>query len=241
VQFNAALARNMANVPAPPVKRLPFPGGAGVDLWLAGPSFADAVPDQLWVTLSESEKYRADRFLRPEDRALFVMTRGTLRLLLGMATEVAAEAVAFAEGPFGKPYLAGTRGPLFNVSHSGSFALIGLSENRPIGVDIERMRRTGDELNVAKRFFSATEFRLLQSLEEDAMLSAFYKTWTCKEAVLKAHGAGISQHLKHFSVEETADGFAIHPEPDGILPAFAAISAEPVAVPPGYAGCCALA
>jgi 4'-phosphopantetheinyl transferase len=169
------------------------------------------------------------------------VTRGSLRCLLSEATGIAPDKILLAEGPFGKPYLCGLRGPHFNVSHSGSFALIGLSDSRPIGVDIERMRRTGDELNVAKRFFSATEFRLLQSLEEDAMLSAFYKTWACKEAVLKAHGAGISQHLKHFSVEETADGFTIHPEPNGILPALAAISAEPVAVPPGYAACCALA
>ncbi len=230
---------NYGTVPA--FKQLTFPGGSGVELWLAGPSGADMVPEQLWNTLSKSEQNRADRFLRPEDRALFVMTRGILRFLLGTATGVAAGAIAFAEGPFGKPYLSQVRGPLFNVSHSGSFALIGLSESRPIGVDIERMRLTGDELNVAKRFFSAAEYRALQAQEKDAMLSDFYKIWTCKEAVLKACGAGISEHLKHFSVEVTKDGFAIDPEPDWIPPAHAAISAAPVAVPPGYAGCCALA
>jgi 4'-phosphopantetheinyl transferase len=225
----------------PALKRLSLPGGAGVDLWLAGPSSADAVQEQLWNTLSGTEKNRADRFLRPEDRALFVMTRGILRYLLSTATGIAAEAIAFAEGPFGKPYLSGIRGPFFNVSHSGSFALIGLSKSRRIGVDIERMRLTGDELNVARRFFSAAEYRALESQEKDAMLSAFYKIWTCKEAVLKACGAGISEHLKHFSVEVTKDGFALHPEPDWIPPTLAAISAEPVAVPHGYAGCCALA
>jgi 4'-phosphopantetheinyl transferase len=232
---------DMADFSAPPVKRLPLPGGAGVDLWLAGPSCAGAVPDQLWDILSATEKSRADRFLRPEDRALFIMARGTLRFLVGRATGVAAEAVTFAEGPFGKPYLAGIRGPHFNVSHSGSFALIGLSESRPIGVDIERMRRTGDELTVARRFFSAAEYRLLQNLEVDTMLSVFYEIWTCKEAVLKAHGMGTSQHLKHFSVDITTDGFVVHPEPNGISPAFAITSVQRVAVPQDYAGCCALA
>ena len=232
---------DMDDGPALPVRRLTLRGGAGVDLWLAGPSGAGAVPEHLWNTLSGTEKNRADRFLRPEDRALFVMTRGILRVLLGTATGIAADAITFAEGPFGKPYLSQIHGPFFNVSHAGSFGLIGLSKSRPIGVDIERMRLTGDELNVARRFFSAAEYRALESPEKDAMLSAFYKIWTCKEAVLKACGAGISDHLKHFSVEVTKDGFAIHPEPEWMPPALAAISAEPVAVPSGYVGCCALA
>ncbi|HMF07371.1 MAG TPA: 4'-phosphopantetheinyl transferase superfamily protein [Methylocella sp.] len=226
---------------APALRRLTLAGGAGVGLWLAGPASAEAVQEQFWTTLSEAEKDRADRFLRTEDRALFVMTRGSLRFLLGKATGIAAGAIAFAEAPFGKPYLSDLQGPQFNVSHSGSIALIGLSESRPIGVDIERMRVTGDELNVAQRFFSAAEYCALLSQEKDAMVSTFYKIWTCKEAALKACGEGISNHLKHFSVEVTKDGFAIHPEPGWITPAFAAISAEPVAVPPGYAGCCALA
>ncbi len=238
-EVHLVLAGDMSEFSAPPVKRLPFPGSAGVDLWLAGPTCAGMVPDQLWDRLSAAEKSRADRFLRPEDRALFVMSRGTLRFLIGIATGVAAEAVTFAEGPFGKPYLSGIRGPHFNVSHSGSFALIGLSESRSIGVDIELMRRTGDELNVAKRFFSATEYRLLQSLEVDARLLVFYEIWTCKEAILKAHGTGISEHLKHLSVDVTTDRCVIHPEPNGI--SFATTSAQRVAVPQGYAGCCALA
>jgi len=240
-EVHLVFAGDMTDFSVPPVKRLPFPGGVGVDLWLAGPSRAGAVPDQLWDILSATEKSRADRFLRPEDRALFVLTRGTLRFLIGMATGVAAEAVTFAEGPFGKPYLAGIHGPHFNVSHSGSFALIGLSESRPIGVDIELMRRTGDELNVARRFFSAAEYHLLQSLEVHARLPVFYEIWTCKEAVLKANGAGISENLKHLSVEIATDGFVIHPEADRISPAFATISAQRVAVPKGYSGCCALA
>jgi len=73
------------------------------------------------------------------------------------------------------------------------------------------------------------------------LLSSFYKIWTCKEAVLKAHGAGISEHLKDFSVELTENGFAIHPEPDCFSPSLASVAVRPVDVPDGYAGCCALA
>jgi 4'-phosphopantetheinyl transferase len=72
------------------------------------------------------------------------------------------------------------------------------------------------------------------------LVSSFYRIWTCKEAVLKACGAGITEHLKDFSVELTENGFAIHPEPDCFSSSLAS-AVEPVAVPEGYAGCYALA
>ena len=230
----------MAETRALPLKRLTLPSGAGVALWLAGPAGPGGVPEHLWNTLSRGEKDRANRFLRVEDRALFALTRGTLRCLLSEATGVPAHMIAFAEGPYGKPCLVGTNGPHFNVSHSGSWALIGFSNSRDIGVDIEFMRAAGGELDLARTFFSAAEYRSLEGLANDMLLSSFYKIWTCKEAVLKAHGAGITEHLKDFSVELTENGFAIHPEPDCFSSSLASVAVEPVEVPPGYAGCYAL-
>ena len=72
----------MAETRALPRKRLTLSSGAGVALWLAGPADAGGVPEHLWKALSRGEKDRANRFLRAEDRALFALTRGTLRCLL---------------------------------------------------------------------------------------------------------------------------------------------------------------
>jgi 4'-phosphopantetheinyl transferase len=231
----------MAETRALPIERLTLPSGAGVALWLAGPAGPDGVPEHLWNILSRGEKDRANRFLRLEDRALFALTRGTLRRLLSEATGVAADKIGFAGGPHGKPCLVGTHGPHFNVSHSGSWALIGFSGSRDIGVDIEFMRAAGGELDLARSFFSAAEYRSLEGLDRDMLLSSFYRIWTCKEAILKAHGAGISEHLKDFSVELTEDGYAIHPEPDCFSSSLASVAVQPVEVPEGYAGCYALA
>jgi 4'-phosphopantetheinyl transferase len=232
---------DMAETRAPPLKRLTLPNGAGAALWLAGPTGPGGVPDQLWNTLSSSEKDRANRFRRAEDRALFAVTRAVLRYLLGEATGIAADKIAFAKGPYGKPCVVGTNGPHFNVSHSGCWALIGFSDSRDIGVDIEFMRAAGGELDLARSFFSAAEYRSLEGLSNDMLLSSFYKIWTCKEAVLKACGAGITEHLKDFSVELTKDGYALHPEPDCFSLSIASVAVQPVAVPEGYAGCYALA
>jgi 4'-phosphopantetheinyl transferase len=231
----------MAETRALPLERLTLPSGAGVRLWLAGPARPGGVPELLWNTLSRGEKDQANRFLHVEDRALFALTRGTLRRLLSEATGVAADKIAFADGPYGKPCLVGTHGPHFNISHSGCWALIGFSGSRDIGVDIECMRAAGGELNLARSFFSAAEYRSLQGLDREMLLSSFYKIWTCKEAILKAHGAGISEHLKDFSVELTENGYAIHPEPDCFSSSLASVAVQPVEVPEGYAGCYALA
>jgi 4'-phosphopantetheinyl transferase len=232
---------DMAETAVLRLKRLALPSGAGVALWLAGPAGPGGVPEHLWNTLSRGEKDRANRFRRPEDRALFALTRGTLRRLLSETTGFPAEELAFAEGPHGKPRLAGTNGPRFNVSHSGCWALIGFSDRRDIGVDIECLRAAGGDLDLARSFFSAAEYRALEGLERDMLLSSFYKIWTCKEAILKAYGAGITEHLKNFSVELTEDGFAIHLEPNCFSPSLASVAVQPVEVPEGYAACYALA
>jgi 4'-phosphopantetheinyl transferase len=231
----------MAETRALHLERLTLPSGAGVALWLAGPAGPGGVPEHLWNTLSRGEKDRANRFLRVEDRALFALTRGALRRLLSEATGVSADKIAFAEGPYGKPCLVGTHGPHFNVSHSGCWALIGFSDSRDIGVDIELMRAAGAELDLARSFFSAAEYRSLEGLDREMLLSSFYRIWTCKEAVLKAHGAGITEHLKDFSVELSENGYAIHPEPNCFSSSLASVAVQPVEVPEGYAACYALA
>jgi 4'-phosphopantetheinyl transferase len=233
----------MADGHALPIKRLTLPSAqsAGVVLWLAGPAGSGGVPEHLWTTLSAAEQDRANRFLHAQDRIMFALTRAVLRALLSEATGVPADQILFAEGPYGKPGLAGIGGPHFNVSHSGSWALIGLSDSRPIGVDIELMRRAGGELELARSFFSDAEYRALEGQENGSLLHSFYKIWTCKEAILKALGVGISVHLKDFSVELTGERYAIHAEPNCFLPSLASVVANPVEVPAGYAGCYALA
>lgn len=234
-----------------PLKQIVFPGKLDAALWLAGPGLAgpgladpagpDDVLAQSWTLLSTAEQNRANRLSSMKERQLFAMTRASLRLLLSEKTGLPALAIRFVEGPHGKPRLAGTARPHFNVSHSGDFALIGLSDSRPIGVDIEFMRRSGDEMDVARSLFSELECRRLAGLAPAPRRIAFYRIWTCKEAVLKALGVGISQHLKAFSVDFDGERMIVQPEPACQLPALFSIAAGLAPVPDGYAGCYALA
>lgn len=100
----------------------------------------------------------------------------------------------------GKPYL--KHEPLqFNFSHSGDYFVMGVTQSMPIGVDIERERNTRDFLEIAQRFFAASEYNALRQLPVAAQQSAFYRCWVLKEAYIKTTGIGLSLGLNNFEVD----------------------------------------
>lgn len=213
---------------------------AAAKLWLVDIDEKSALESDV-TPLSGDEIDRANRFLRAEDRARFMLTRAALRHLLAEETGASPEKLVFTVGPFGKPALAGAETLHFSVSHSGALALIGMSLSRLIGVDIELMRENIDELALAQSFFCAEEHRFLEGLEGAVQLEAFYRIWTCKEAVLKAFGVGITAHLKDFQVELAPAGPSIRPQPNCFTPALAHVQVQSIDVPDAYAATFALA
>jgi 4'-phosphopantetheinyl transferase len=149
--------------------------------------------------LSEDERERADRFHFARDRRRFTVARGVLRRLLGRYLGAPAAGVRFAYGAQGKPRLDHTE-LHFNVSHAGVFALYAFTVGRDIGVDIEQIRPMEDMLQIARRFFSASEVRTLESLAAEVQPLAFYNCWTRKEAYIKARGEGLALALDAFDV-----------------------------------------
>jgi 4'-phosphopantetheinyl transferase len=222
------------------LRRIEIPGETA-NLWLIDIADEASLPSAAANPLSADEVARANRFVRAQDRTSFILTRAALRHLLGQAVGVPPGELAFSSGAYGKPFLTGSRNIQFNVSHSGSLALVGISAERPIGVDIELMREKVDELALARDFFCEREHRYLATLAGDAQLEAFYKIWTCKEAVLKAFGVGISTYLKDFSVHLTPNGPVVQPEPECFSPQIAKIRVGFLEVPTSYAATFVLA
>jgi len=89
----------------------------------------------------------------------------------------------------GKPYIEGN--PVyFNLSHSGSLVLCGISD-QDIGVDIQLRTDFAFE-KISDRYFTEQEKGQLEkcnSREEKAIW--FYRFWTAKEAYAKLTGEGI--------------------------------------------------
>jgi len=126
------------------------------------------------------------------------------RPLLAAYVGVDPAALDLDRGEHGKPFLRRPDAPEFNVSHSRGVLLTGISPHQPLGVDVEVVWRVRPVLDLAGRFFTAGEAEALARLDEARRQSAFLRLWTCKEAVLKALGAGIGFGLDRleFTLDE---------------------------------------
>ncbi|WP_096716431.1 4'-phosphopantetheinyl transferase family protein [Paraburkholderia acidicola] len=163
-----------------------------VELWRLDIPQDEAALLPMRHTLDTAELQRADRYRRLADRACFVVTRHMLRALLAARTGESAEALQFETNAHGKPSLRDYPTLAFNVSHSGSQALIALSAQRTIGVDIEKLDAALDWREISEVALSADEHTQVESMPDDLQPQMFMRCWTAKEALLKATGLGIA-------------------------------------------------
>jgi 4'-phosphopantetheinyl transferase len=109
----------------------------------------------------------------------------------------------------GKPYAPTLAGIDFNLSHARDHVLIAIARNQPLGVDLERIDRQIEIEDLARRYFSGAEADALEALPVAIRLPAFLRLWTCKEAVLKALGVGLSFGLEKVSFQLDAAGMPV--------------------------------
>lgn len=106
--------------------------------------------------------------------------------LLASYLSVTPAALEFERSTGGKPRLRGE--PLeFNLSHSEALALVAVTRELPVGVDVQSPHPNASKPWFAKRVCSAREFEhFAQSPSPDDLL----RLWVRKEAVIKARGEG---------------------------------------------------
>lgn len=167
-------------------------------------------------TLSADEEKRADHFHFEVDKNRFIVTHGGLRKILGRYLHCDPAELTFSINQYGKPALVNSAVE-FNLSHSGDFALIAVTQGRKIGVDVERIRQGISSHVIAQQYFSKAEVAELQSLPIEQREAAFFTCWTRKEAYIKAQGLGLALPLESFDVSLTPGQPAIlratRPEP----------------------------
>jgi len=152
--------------------------------------------------LSADELTRADRCRTPHPQYQFVVTRGILRMLLSQYMEIRPAQLQFETQPRGKPVLrTASSFPIqFNVSHTRGMALIALTTQHAVGIDVEWIDRKVQDRDIAERYFSARESEYLASLPPPERTRQFFSYWTCKEAYLKMQGRGIAKGLAQCEV-----------------------------------------
>jgi 4'-phosphopantetheinyl transferase len=116
-----------------------------------------------------------------------------LRRLLGLYLDRPPEAIELARGEHGKPRLADEPGRLaFNLSHSGTLALIAVCRGREVGVDVERVKPGRDLVAVAERALAPEAAAAVRAAGEGERARLFYELWARHEARLKCLGTGLA-------------------------------------------------
>jgi 4'-phosphopantetheinyl transferase len=141
----------------------------------------------------------------PTHREVTANARALLEtLLMRYADLVRAPAIERTER--GKPFAPELAGLEFNMSHARDRVAIAFARGQPVGVDIEHAERSTAIDALARRFFARAEADALDALAPEKRVPAFLRLWTCKEAVLKAIGAGLSFGLDRVAFALDADG-----------------------------------
>ena len=182
-----------------PITTPPILSPLSVHIWSV--HLDDVNAKDLPILLSDDERSRAARFHFDRDRHRFIVGRTALRQILATYRNNEPADLKFSYSAYGKPSLESTHSDLrFNVSHSDSLALIAITRERELGVDIEKIRDDIEVEQLATRFFSSAEIASFLALEHPR-IAAFFRIWTCKEAFLKGHGMGLALPLDSFDVE----------------------------------------
>ena len=191
-------------------------GGQDVHVWFAAPD--RMLPDSCAVAhclalldVNEAKRYRAFRFDR--DRHCFLAAHALLRMALSRYAPIDTSEWVFDTNEHGRPAIAGPSGAFrfkFSLSHTDGMVACAICQHAEVGVDVETVSPDTPALELAKRYFAATEYDMLRHTPDHDLSGRFFAIWTLKEAYIKARGMGLSLPLDGFAFEFTA------PETPGI-------------------------
>jgi 4'-phosphopantetheinyl transferase len=171
-------------------------GERDVHVWTVplapGAGDEDAIGDMLSV----EERATMARLSSTAGRRRYGRSHAAVRVIVGGYLGRDPRRVSFRRDPLGKPQVAG--GDLrYSLSHAGDVALVGVGRGRPLGVDVEPVRRLVEREALVRRCFTARERAHLDALGTDEDI---LRLWVRKEAVAKATGEGLERVFEGLDV-----------------------------------------
>jgi 4'-phosphopantetheinyl transferase len=194
---------------------------AEIHLWLA---FYDEITDERLHSayrnlLNTEEKEQEPRFYFAKDRRRYLVTRALVRTVLSRYVSIDPKDWLFSTNAYGRPDIVNAQARdecvTFNLSHTQSLIVLGVSKHRALGVDVENLCAREASIDIADRYFAPQEVAALAAAPRHQQQYRFYEYWTFKEAYIKARGMGLSLPLDKFSFyypDDRAVEIAIHPE-----------------------------
>jgi 4'-phosphopantetheinyl transferase len=169
--------------------------------------------------LNNDEIQKEKKFYFEHDRRRYLITRATLRNILSLYVPIKPDDWIFKTNQYGRPYINNVQHCAqtiyFNISHTKSLIIIGVTHSSPIGVDVENFNANRDITNISY-YFTQNEQDFIRSLPAQQRQRIFYDYWTLKESYIKARGMGLSIPLDSFSfaLENHGLEFNAHPHLD---------------------------
>ncbi|WP_211463750.1 4'-phosphopantetheinyl transferase family protein [Collimonas silvisoli] len=150
---------------------------------------ADHDRDRFLACLSETERLRYRRFLRPLRQREFLLGRILLRFAVSRLAGIGPDAVHVTErknqAPLVQLPVASTMHPRFSLSHSRGWVACAASVDTALGLDIEMLDAERDVDAIGRAAFSAAESNWLSSRPAEDKVANFYTLWSSKEALFK--------------------------------------------------------
>ncbi|HZR59126.1 MAG TPA: 4'-phosphopantetheinyl transferase superfamily protein [Terriglobales bacterium] len=194
---------------------------AEIHLWLV---FYDKINEECLHSayrelLNAAEKEQEPRFYFARDRHRYLVTRALVRTVLSRYVSIHPKEWIFSTNAYGRPEIVNTQARdaclSFNISHTHSLIVMGVTKRRALGVDVENFRAREVSIDIADRYFAPQEVAALTAAPLHQQQYRFFEYWTFKEAYIKARGMGLSLPLDKFSFhypDDHAVEIAIHPE-----------------------------
>lgn len=142
-----------------------------------------------WLSAEEQRTAGRHRF-----RYAYLAGKLFFRCLLSHYCNLPVHRLPLAYGAYGKPLLQGVD-LSFNLSHSRDGAVMAVSRQRRLGIDVEELSRSIDIESIASEYFDEAETRCLDSAADSERPWSFLYLWTLKEAFFKALGSGLSDDI----------------------------------------------
>jgi len=168
--------------------------------WLLPIESGRLPPVESWYSLLglwEQKEIAAFQMVR--DRQIASLSRGAARFAASAAVNgtVHPKAWSFARAPTGRRILCAPDGQEMNIciADNESLLVIGAGLSTRIGVDVESRQCRFEWRNIAARFFSLAEQRLLDRLSDEKGCNMFLLLWTGKEALAKARNTDLAELL----------------------------------------------
>jgi 4'-phosphopantetheinyl transferase len=177
-----------------------------VDVWWID---LDRIEDDSPSVLAHDERVRAERFRSFRDRARWISARVALRQILAGYTGTMPAQLQLTHGIHGKPVLAGEPSLRFNLAHAGERAVLAITWDREVGVDLEPIDPCLDVMSLLAVSCSEAEAARIAALAPDVRAEGFLTGWTLKESYLKGIGTGLSRDSRTVDVTLLPDDRAI--------------------------------